>query len=58
MPLIAQDPTRLPDRTYGGPDLPVGETVRLCFFRRVLIRRAVQKPECRNAHQPLRTISD
>jgi hypothetical protein len=32
MPLIAQDPTRLADHIYSGPDLPAGETVRLRFF--------------------------
>ena len=32
MPLIAQDPIRIPDHLYSGPDLPIDETVRLRFF--------------------------
>jgi len=32
-PLLAQDPTRAPDHIFGGPDLPLDETVRRCFFR-------------------------
>ncbi len=33
MPLIAQDPTRMPDNLQGGPELvPLDETVRKRFF--------------------------
>ena len=32
LPLIAQDPTRVPDHLFSGPDLPVDETVRRRFF--------------------------
>lgn len=32
MPLIAQDPTRVPDHTAGGPDLPTDDFVRDRFF--------------------------
>jgi 2-polyprenyl-6-methoxyphenol hydroxylase-like FAD-dependent oxidoreductase len=32
LPLIAQDPTRAPDRMLSGPDLPVDDTVRQRFF--------------------------
>ncbi len=32
LPLIATDPTRLPDHIFGGPDLPADETVRRRFF--------------------------
>jgi len=32
LPLIAQDPTRVPDHIEGGPDLPLNETVRRRFF--------------------------
>jgi len=32
MPLIAQDPTRIPDHLNSGPDLPVDETIQLRFF--------------------------
>lgn len=31
-PLIAQDPTRVPNHVVGGPDLPADETVRRRFF--------------------------
>jgi hypothetical protein len=31
-PLIAQDPTRVPDHLTSGPDLPADETVRRRFF--------------------------
>ena len=31
-PLIAQDPTRVPDHLFCGPDLPLDETVRKRFF--------------------------
>ena len=31
-PLIAQDPTRVPDHVVGGPELPADETVRRRFF--------------------------
>jgi 2-polyprenyl-6-methoxyphenol hydroxylase-like FAD-dependent oxidoreductase len=30
--LIAQDPTRMPDHVFSGPDLPADETVRRRFF--------------------------
>jgi 2-polyprenyl-6-methoxyphenol hydroxylase-like FAD-dependent oxidoreductase len=32
MPLIAQDPSRLPDVLFAGPDLPIDEAVRKRFF--------------------------
>jgi len=32
MPMIGQDPTRVPDHLFSGPDLPVNETVRARFF--------------------------
>jgi 2-polyprenyl-6-methoxyphenol hydroxylase-like FAD-dependent oxidoreductase len=32
MPLIAQDPTRVPDHIFSGPELPVNEEVRARFF--------------------------
>jgi 2-polyprenyl-6-methoxyphenol hydroxylase-like FAD-dependent oxidoreductase len=32
MPLIAQDPTRVPDHLFSGPDLPVNEQVRARLF--------------------------
>ncbi|HET6177727.1 MAG TPA: NAD(P)/FAD-dependent oxidoreductase [Candidatus Sulfotelmatobacter sp.] len=32
MPLIDQDPTRIPDHLFSGPDLPVNEQVRARFF--------------------------
>lgn len=32
MPLIAQDPTRIPDHLHSGPDLPVDDIVRSRFF--------------------------
>jgi 2-polyprenyl-6-methoxyphenol hydroxylase-like FAD-dependent oxidoreductase len=32
MPLIAQDPTRIPDHLFSGPDLPVNGTIRARFF--------------------------
>src|SRR5246127_1790362 len=35
MPLIAQDPTRVPDYLFSGPDLPMDESVRARFFGEV-----------------------
>jgi hypothetical protein len=32
LPLIAQDPTRLPDMLYSGPDLPVAANARARMF--------------------------
>jgi menaquinone-9 beta-reductase len=32
MPLIAEDPTRIPDHIFGGPELPADEQVRARFF--------------------------
>jgi choline dehydrogenase-like flavoprotein len=32
MPLIAEDPTRVPDHIFSGPDLPCNEQVRARFF--------------------------
>lgn len=32
MPLIAQDPTRVPDHIFSGPELPVNDEVRARFF--------------------------
>jgi hypothetical protein len=32
MPLIGQDPTRVPDHIFSGPDLPVNDNVRARFF--------------------------
>jgi len=32
MPLIAEDPTRVPDHIFSGPDLPVSEHVRARLF--------------------------
>jgi 2-polyprenyl-6-methoxyphenol hydroxylase-like FAD-dependent oxidoreductase len=32
MPLIAEDLSRVPDHLFGGPDLPLDETVRARFF--------------------------
>lgn len=32
MPLIAQDPSRVPDHIFSGPELPVNEEVRARFF--------------------------
>ena len=32
MPLIAEDPTRVPDHILSGPDLPLNEDVRARFF--------------------------
>jgi menaquinone-9 beta-reductase len=32
MPLIAEDPTRVPDHIFSGPDLPLNEQVRTRFF--------------------------
>jgi len=32
MPLIAEDPTRVPDHIFSGPDLPVDDHVRGRFF--------------------------
>jgi menaquinone-9 beta-reductase len=36
MPKIAEDLTRVPDHLFGGPELPMDETVRGRFFRRLL----------------------
>jgi len=35
MPLIAQDPTRVPDYLFSGPDLPMDDGVRARFFGEV-----------------------
>ena len=32
LPLIAEDPTRVPDHLLSGPDLPADEAVRRRFF--------------------------
>jgi 2-polyprenyl-6-methoxyphenol hydroxylase-like FAD-dependent oxidoreductase len=32
LPLIAQDPTRVPDHNFAGPDLPHDDSVRRRFF--------------------------
>jgi 2-polyprenyl-6-methoxyphenol hydroxylase-like FAD-dependent oxidoreductase len=32
MPKIAEDPTRIPDHLFGGPELPMDDTVRARFF--------------------------
>ena len=32
MPLIAEDPTRVPDHILSGPDLPLNDQVRARFF--------------------------
>jgi hypothetical protein len=32
MPLIAKDPTRVPDYLFSGPDLPMDDSVRAQFF--------------------------
>ena len=32
MPLIAEDPTRVPDHIFSGPDLPLNDQVRARFF--------------------------
>lgn len=32
LPLIAEDPTRVPDHIFSGPDLPLSEQVRARFF--------------------------
>jgi hypothetical protein len=32
MPLITQDPTRVPDHLFSGPDLPASDQVRARFF--------------------------
>lgn len=32
LPLIAQDPARVPDHTFSGPDLPWNDEVRQVFF--------------------------
>ena len=32
MPLIAEDPTRVPDYLFSGPDLPMDDSVRARFF--------------------------
>jgi len=32
MPLIAEDPTRVPDHIFSGPDLPVDDSVRARLF--------------------------
>ena len=32
LPLVAQDPSRMPDHIFGGPDLPADESVRRRFF--------------------------
>ena len=32
MPLIAEDPTRIPDHIMGGPELPIDDRVRARFF--------------------------
>ena len=32
LPLIAQEPERVPEHLFGGPDLPCDETVRRRFF--------------------------
>jgi hypothetical protein len=32
MPLIAEDPTRVPDHIFSGPNLPLNEQVRARFF--------------------------
>ena len=32
MPLIAEDPTRIPDHIMGGPELPIDDSVRARFF--------------------------
>jgi len=32
MPLIAEDPTRVPDHIFSGPDLPLNDRVRARFF--------------------------
>lgn len=33
MPKIAEDPTRVPDHIFSGPDLPADEQVRAIFWR-------------------------
>jgi hypothetical protein len=35
MPLIAEDPTRVPDYLFSGPDLPIDDSVRARFFGEV-----------------------
>jgi menaquinone-9 beta-reductase len=35
MPLIAEDPTRVPDYLFSGPDLPMDDSVRARFFGEV-----------------------
>jgi hypothetical protein len=35
LPLIAKDPTRIPDHFLGGPDLPLDEVVERRFFGEV-----------------------
>lgn len=32
MPRIAEDPTRVPDHIFSGPELPLNEQVRARFF--------------------------
>jgi menaquinone-9 beta-reductase len=32
LPLIAQDPTRVPDHLFSGPEMPLDDTVRARFF--------------------------
>jgi len=32
MPLIAEDPTRIPDHIMSGPELPIDDGVRARFF--------------------------
>jgi menaquinone-9 beta-reductase len=32
MPLIEQDPTRVPDHLFSGPDLPANDEVRARLF--------------------------
>jgi menaquinone-9 beta-reductase len=32
MPLIQEDPSRIPDHIISGPELPINESVRARFF--------------------------
>jgi menaquinone-9 beta-reductase len=32
LPLIAEDPTRVPDHLFSGPDLPLNDSIKRRFF--------------------------
>src|SRR5262249_2176067 len=44
LPLFAQDPTRLPDTLFSGPDVPLSADARVRFFGEDLISGCTQNP--------------